>query len=145
MIPLGHIDNKHMQDRKNGTKSQGIITLIEINTLFQFSTNKFFEISVPSLKMSILLFRDIEKILSITRSIIFSVYGWNDVAAKSLMYNTRWIGQRWGQYLMREKYPLKNCTKNSFFATIDTCISWTRYLFSTLLQNKKYEYEYTIH
>ena len=34
MIPLGHIDNKHMQDRKNGTKSQGIITLIEINTLF---------------------------------------------------------------------------------------------------------------
>ena len=34
MIPLGRIDNKHMQDRKNGTKSQGIITLIEINTLF---------------------------------------------------------------------------------------------------------------
>ena len=34
MIPLGRIDNEHMQDRKNGTKSQGIITLIEINTLF---------------------------------------------------------------------------------------------------------------
>ena len=34
MIPLGSIDNKHMQDIKNGTKSQGIITLIEINTLF---------------------------------------------------------------------------------------------------------------
>ena len=139
MIPLGHIDNKHMQDRKNGTKSQGVITLIEINTLFLV-----FHLQII-LALSILLFRDIEKILSITRSIIFSVYGWKDIAAKSLMYNTRWIGQRWGQYLMREKYPLKNCTKNSFLATIDTCISWTRYLFSTLLQNKKYEYEYTIH